>query len=287
MGGDSCLSVCVNGEERGRGCRQGIDGRTAGEERRGEGGAVERPREWCVVPPGGSAADRGSPGKDRDRRREELAGEAVSGKRGVGSGAAAPAVGSRARLVAGGVPGVGTVDMAAVGVATAARLRSCVRRAVGRGCVCPRARMLPPGAAAAVIVGERGEQAGRQMHDQAQGHEAATRCASAEHGTRANWDTKIRSRIQADDPTPKCNRVAIYPKPAAESTAAHRSCQRRNPFPFRVVSSLPAGFGRPATGGRSFGRAGAARYAARMKILIVSETSRGSRCGSGRARMKR
>jgi hypothetical protein len=183
----------VNGEQRGRGCRQGINGRTAGEERRGEGGAVERPREWCVVPPGGSAADRGSPGKDRDRRREELAGEAVSGKRGVGSGAAAPAVGSRVRLVAGGVPGVGTVGMAAVGVATAARLRSCVRRAVGRGCGCSPARMLPPGAAAAVIVGDRGQQAGRQMHDQTQGPQAATHYASVKHVPRPHGDRAIKA----------------------------------------------------------------------------------------------
>lgn len=178
---------------RGRGCRQGIDGRTAGEERRGEGGEVQRRREKCVVPPGSCAADRGRPGKDRDRPREKLAGEAVSGKRGVRSGSAAAAVGSRVRLVAGGVPGVGTVDMAAVGVATAARLRSCVRRAVGGGCGCSPARMLPPGAAAAVIVGDRGQEAGRQMHDQTQGHEAATDYASVKHVPRPHGDRAIKA----------------------------------------------------------------------------------------------
>ena len=131
------------------------------------------------MPLGGSAAYGGRPGKDRDRPREKLAGEAVSGKRGVRSGSAAAAVGSRVRLVAGGVPGVGTVDMAAAGVATAARLRSCVRRAVCHGCA--RGRRSPPGATAAVIMGDRGEQPGRQMHGQAQGHEAATHCGAGEH----------------------------------------------------------------------------------------------------------
>ena len=145
------------------------------------------------MPLGGSAAYGGRPGKDRDRPREKLAGEAVSGKRGVRSGSAAAAVGCRVRLVAGGVPGVGTVGMAAVGVATATRLRSCVRRAVGRGCGCAPARMLPLGAATAVIVGDRGQEAGRQMHEQAQGHEAATHYASVKHVPRPHGDRAIKA----------------------------------------------------------------------------------------------
>ena len=168
---------------RGRGCRQGIDGRTAGEERRGEGGEVQRRREKCVVPPGGCAADRGRPGKDRDRPREKLAGEAVSGKRGVGSGAGAPAVLTRARLGVGRVLVLGAVGMPAVGMATAARLRTYDCRVVGR--------RSPPGAATAVIVGECGEQAGRQMHDEAQGHETATHCTSVEHNARPHEREKI------------------------------------------------------------------------------------------------
>jgi len=183
----------VDGEQRGRGCRQGINGRTAGEERRGEGGEVQQRREKCVVPPGGCAADRGRPGKDRDRPREKLAGEAVSGKRGVRSGAAAPAVGSRMRLVTSRVLAPGAVSMPAVRMATTTRLRCRVRRAVCRGRA--RGRRSPPGAAATVIVGDRGQEAGRQIHDQAQGREAATHYASVKHVPRPHGDRAIKARI--------------------------------------------------------------------------------------------
>jgi len=170
--------------QRGRGCRQGIGGRSAGEERRGEGGEVQRTRERCVVPPWSSAVDGGRPGKDRDCPREELAGEAVRGERGFGSSAAAPVGWSRMRLVTSRVLALGAASMPAVGVATPTLLRCCVRRAGCRGRA--RGRRSPPGATTAVVVCDRGEQAGRQMHGQAQGHEAATHCASVEHGARGD-----------------------------------------------------------------------------------------------------
>lgn len=167
-------------KERGRGCRQGINGRTAGEERRGEGWEVQRSRERGVVPPGSSAADSGRPGKDRDRAREEVAGEAMSGERGFGSRVVLPSIRSRMRLVPSRVVALGGVGMPAVGMATPARLRCRVRWAVCRGCA--HGRRSPPGAAAAMIVGERGEQPGRQMRGQAQDREAATNSAGGDHG---------------------------------------------------------------------------------------------------------
>lgn len=170
--------------ECGRGRRQGINGRSAGEERRGEGGEVQRTRERCVVPPGGSAADGGRPGKDRDCPCEKFTGEAVRGERGFWSSAAAPAGWSRVRLVTSRVVALVAVGMPAVGVATPTLLRCCVRRAGCRGRA--RGRRSPPGATTAVVVCDRSEQPGRQMHDQAQGHEAATHCASLEHGARGD-----------------------------------------------------------------------------------------------------
>jgi hypothetical protein len=171
-------------KERGRGCLRGINGRTAGEERRGESGEVQRKRERGVVPPGGTAADGGRPRNDRDRAREEVAGEAVRGERGFGSSVAVPAGWSRMRLVTSRGLTLSAVGMPAVRMATPTQLGGRVRWAVCRGRA--RGRMSPPDAAAAVVVCDRGEQPGRQMRGQAQGHEAATHCASVEHVARGD-----------------------------------------------------------------------------------------------------
>ena len=74
-----------------------------------------------------------------------------------------PAVGSCMGMAAFLAVVVGAVGTVAVGMAAAARLRACACRVLC--CECGRTRMLPSGAATAVIVGDRGQEAGRQMHN--------------------------------------------------------------------------------------------------------------------------
>ncbi len=104
---------------------------------------------------------------------------------------------------------VGAVGTVAVGMAAAARLRACACRVLC--CECGRTRMLPSGAATAVIVGDRGQEAGRQMHNHTQGYETATHYGAGEHSAGSNKRVGATTR-------PRRNCIATYLRPMPEST---------------------------------------------------------------------
>jgi len=158
-----------------------MHGWATGEERRGRCGSFRRTRGDGVVPHRDTAACDGRPGKNGVGTREEAAGQAGGGGPHVARRTDLPAGGAGPRRRAERVPGLVTACVPAEPVAAGACLRRRLHHVVPsrRGA----ARRWPRATAGAVIVADRGENAGTHVHGHAQRHQKATHLPGMKHGS--------------------------------------------------------------------------------------------------------